>query len=60
LSFFDTGLTVCRLQDEAIGSWVLTRVIDGQERPEFVFDNAMRIKPNGRVKVNLTDLLHEK
>ena len=39
------------LQDESIGNWMLTRVVDGQEKPEFVFDSAMRIKPNGRVKV---------
>lgn len=38
-------------KEESIGSWMLTRVIDGQERPEFVFDSSMRIKPNGRVKV---------
>lgn len=38
-------------KDESIGSWLLTRVIDGQEKPEFVFDGSMRIKPNGRVKV---------
>ena len=34
---------------------MLTRVVDGQERPEFVFDSAMRIKSNGRVKVWAAD-----
>ena len=52
----NVSITLCALQDEVIGQWLIKRNVDGKDRQDFTFDQNFTIKPGAKIRASSDDV----